>query len=318
MSISGARVLLTGGAGFLGQHVKNRLIKHGVLEKDITIPRSKNNDLRRLEVCQEIMPNHDFVIHCAVNGYGIGHNPAHSAEIFDDNASMGINLMKAAYQAGVKKFVIIGSICEYPKNAPMPLKEQSLWDGYPEELNAPYAIAKRALIVQGEAYRKQYGFNSVHLMLSNLYGPGNSFDPTKSHVTGALIVKIVNALETNSQNIDVWGDGTPSREFLYVEDAAEAVVLATENYNETKPINIGTGKETTIKELANTICQILGYKGAINWDTSKPVGQLRQSLDITNATEFGFKAKTDLETGLKRTINHYYKIRQILSEEGDV
>lgn len=308
MDILNSRILLTGGAGFLGQHIKNKLLKYGVQDKNITVPRSKTTDLRRLEVCQQIMPGHDIVIHCAVNGYGIGHNHKYPAEIFDDNTAMGMNLMKTARQCQIQKFVTVGSICEYPKHASMPLTESELWNGYPEELNAPYAMSKRMLLVQGEAYRSQYNFNSIHLMLANLYGPGNSFDLEKSHVTAALIVKIINAKETDQPSIDVWGDGSPSREFLYIEDAAEAVVLATKNYDEPEPVNIGTGKEITIRELANTLCRIIGFKGTINWDTSKPVGQSRQCLDTTRATKFGFKAKTNFETGLRKTINHYCEI----------
>ena len=308
MDISDSRILLTGGAGFLGQHVKNKLLERGVLESNITIPRSGVSDLRRLEVCQNIMPNRDVVIHCAVNGQGIGYNHKHPAEIFDDNAVMGINLMKTARQFGVKKFVMIGSISEYPKNASMPLTEENLWEGYPEEVNAPYAMAKKMLIVQSEAYRKQYGFNSIHLMLAQLYGPGNSFDPSKSHVVGALIVKIIDALISNRHNIDVWGDGLQSRQFLYVEDAAEAVVLATKNYDKSEPVNIGASKETTIKELVDAISRILGFKGTVNWDTSKPVGQLRQCADTSRAKQFGFCAKTNLEAGLRNTINYYCKI----------
>lgn len=308
MDINNTRILLTGGAGFLGRHVKNKLIECGVPEKNVTIPRSKTTDLRRLEVCRKIVPGHDIVIHCAVNGHGIGHNCKYPAELFDDNAAMGMNLMRTARQCQIQKFITIGSICEYPKHASMPMTESELWNGYPEKLNAPYAISKRMLLVQGEAYRSQYNFNSIHLLLANLYGPGNSFDLEKSHVTAALIVKIVDALITNRHSVDVWGDGSPSREFLYVEDAAEAVVLATKNYDKPEPVNIGTGKEITIKELANTICRILGFKGKINWDTSKPVGQLYQCLDTTSAAKFGFRAKTDLETGLRNTINHYCEI----------
>lgn len=308
------RILLTGGAGFLGQHVKNKLLEYGALENNITTPRSKVSDLRCLEVCQKIMPNHDIVIHCAVNGQGIGYNRRYPADIFDDNVLMGINLMKTARQFGVKKFVMTGSISEYPKDAPMPLTEDNLWQGYPEELSAPYAMAKKMLLVQGQAYRKQYDFNSVHLMLASLYGPGDSFDPAKSHVTGALIVKIINALITNQRSVDVWGDGSPTREFLYVEDAAEAVVLATKNYDKSEPVNIGTGKEIAIKELVNTISHVLGFEGTINWDTSRPVGQSRQCVDVSRAKQFGFCAKTDLETGLRHTINHYCKINPSVAQ----
>ncbi len=314
MDILSGRILLTGGAGFLGQHVKNKLLEHGTLEKNITIPRSRVSDLRHLEVCQEIMPNHDIVIHCAANGQGIGYNHKYPAEIFDDNTVMGINLMKAARQFGIKKFVMIGSICEYPKNTSMPLREDNLWEGYPEEINAPYAMSKKMLLIQGEAYRKQYGFNSIHLMPAHLYGPGNSFDPAKAHVVGALIVKIINALITNQHCVDVWGDGSPSREFLYVKDAAEAIVLATKNYDKSEPVNIGTSKEITIKELVNTISRILEFKGTINWDTSKPMGQSRQCIDTSRAKQFGFCANTDLETGLRNTINYYCKINPSVAQ----
>lgn len=314
MDTLNGRILLTGGAGFLGQHVKSKLLEHGALKNNITIPRSRVSDLRQLEVCQEIMPNHDIVIHCAANGQGIGYNHKYPAEIFDDNTTMGMNLMKTARQFGVKKFVTIGSVCEYPKSTSMPLTENNLWKGYPEEINAPYAMSKKILLIQGEAYKKQYGFNSIHLMLAHLYGPGNSFDPAKSHVTGALIVKIINALTTNQHSVDVWGDGSPTREFLYVDDAAEAIVLATKSYDKSEPVNIGTSKEITIKELVDTISRILGFKGTINWDTSKPIGQPRQCIDTSRAEQFGFCAKTDLETGLRNTINYYCKINPSVAQ----
>lgn len=314
MNLTGMRILLTGGAGFLGQHIKNKLMERGVSESSITVPRSREYDLRILEKCQEVTAGHDLVIHCAVHGFGIDYNYKHPAEIFDDNVSMGLNLMKIALQFGVKKFITIGSVCEYPDNAILPLTESCLWNGYPEESNAPYATAKRMMLVQGNAYRKQYGFNSIHLLLTNMYGPGNSFDPAKSHVIGALIVKIIQAIENNIPGIDVWGDGSSSREFLYVEDAAKAVIMAAENYNDTEPVNIGTGRETTIKELVKKICEITGYNGTVNWDISKPTGQSRQFLNVVKAANFGFKARTDLEAGLRKTIGHYHELCYRLKE----
>ena len=303
------KILVTGGAGFLGSFlVENLVQKRGVAFKNIRVPRSKEVDLRKWENCVKAVKGMDIVIHLAAKVGGIGFNKKYPASLFYDNAIMGIQLMEAARQEGVKKFVAIGTVCAYPKYTPVPFKEEDLWNGYPEETNAPYGIAKKALLVQAQAYRKQYGFNAIFLLPVNMYGPRDNFHPEQSHVIPALVKKMRDATLEGINKVVVWGTGKASREFLYVEDAAEAILLATEKYNKENPLNIGVGKEITIGKLANLIAEVAGYKGRIVWDTSKPDGQPRRCLDTSNSKkEIGFEAKTDLKEGLKKTIRWYQK-----------
>lgn len=306
MTLKNKRILLTGGSGFLGNFVKKELLKKGVDEKNITIPRFKEIDLREKQNCKKAVKNQDIVIHLAAKVGGIGFNQQKPGELFYDNLVMGAHLMEEARKAGVKKFVAIGTICCYPKFTPVPFKEKDLWNGYPEETNAPYGLAKKMLLVQSQAYRQQYGFNSIFLLPVNLYGPGDNFDPKSSHVIPALIKKVADAKRASKNYIEVWGTGKATREFLYVEDAARGIVLATEKYNKPDPVNLGSGMEISIKELANLICKLMNFKGKIKWDTSKPDGQPRRCLDINKAKkEFAFQAKIDFEEGLRKTIKWY-------------
>ncbi|MFH1900466.1 MAG: GDP-L-fucose synthase [Patescibacteria group bacterium] len=301
------KILLTGGAGFVGQHVVKELIENGVLKKNIIIPRSKKYDFRDRDVALKLTKNIDIVIHLAGNVGGIGYNREFPGTLFYDNSIMGINLIEAARINKVKKFVCIGTICAYPKFTPVPFNEKNLWNGYPEETNAPYGIAKKALLVMLQAYRQQYGFNGIYLLPVNMYGPGDNFDPKSSHVIAAIIKKIYDAKKNNLKKITVWGDGSATREFFYVEDAAKAIVLATERYEKSEPINIGAGFEISIKDLVALISKIMEFKGKIIWDKTKPNGQPRRMLDVSKAKEeFGFKAKTNFEDGLKKTIEYYY------------
>ncbi len=306
MDLKEKKILLTGGAGFLGGAVFKKLVERGVAESDIFIPRIETHDLRDRKVCDELTKSVDVVIHIAGTVGGIGFNKEHPAEAFYDNAAMAVNLIDSSYRAGVKKFVGIGTVCEYPKFSPVPFKEDDLWNGYPEETNAPYGLAKKMMLVQSQAYREQYGFNAVHLLMINLYGPGDSFDEKNSHVIAALIKKFCDAVRENKPHVEVWGTGSASRDFLYVGDAAEAIVLATEKYDKPEPANVGSGREIFIKDLAETIKRLTGFTGELRWDSSKPDGQPRRSLDVSRAEkEFGFKAKTDFEVGLKNTIDWY-------------
>lgn len=301
------KILLTGGNGFLGKYVKNILLKKGLKERNIIIPDSNKFDLRDRINCQKVTKGIDIVIHLAGNVGGIGKNSFLPGTLLYDNAIMGLELMEAAKNNHVHKFVCIGTVCSYPKNTPVPFKEESLWDGYPEETNAPYGIAKKILLVQSQAYRQQFGFNSIYLLPVNLYGPGDDFDIKSSHVIPALIKKIHEAKKTNS-NLSVWGTGKASREFLYVEDAAEAIVKATQKYNKNNPINIGSSSEIKIKDLVTLIANKMKYKGKIVWDKTKPDGQIRRKLNTQKAKgEFGFIAKTELDAGLTKTINWYIK-----------
>src|SRR3990167_3795321 len=303
------KVLVTGGAGFLGSIVVEKLIKRGVLKKNILIPRSKNMDLRKWENCVKAVKGRDLVIHLAGDVGGIGYNRENPGSMVFNNLMMGIQLMETARQAKVKKFVTVGTICGYPKFTPVPFKEKDFWNGYPEETNAPYGLAKKMLLVQGQAYRQQYGFNSIYLIPVNLYGPGDNFDPASSHVIPALIRKVDKAIKNKDKYIEVWGDGSASREFLYVDDAAEGIVLAAEKYNKSEPINLGVGSEITIKKLVTLICHLMSFKGKIKWDMSKPNGQPRRVLDIPRAKkEFGFEAKQNLIIGLYNTIKKYHEI----------
>ena len=307
------KILVTGGAGFLGSFLVEKLIKErGVSPGNIRVPRSKEVDLKIWENCVKAVKDIDIVIHLAAKVGGIGFNKKYPATLFYDNAIMGIQLMEVARLGGVQKFVAIGTVCAYPKYTPVPFREEDLWNGYPEETNAPYGIAKKILLVQAQAYRQQYGFNAIYLLPVNLYGPRDNFDPESSHVIPALIKKMVDAKLEEKSEVVVWGTGKASREFLYVEDAAEAILLATEKYNKADPVNIGAGKEITIRELVNLIAELTGYKGNIVWDTSKPDGQPRRCLDTSKARdEFGFKAKTSLKEGLKRTIKWYIENRAV-------
>lgn len=304
--LSTRKILVTGGAGFLGSFVVKELIRKGVPGKNITIPRSKTCDLRLMKNCEKAVRKQDIVIHLAGIVGGIGFNQTVPGQIFYDNLMMGTQLIEAARLAGVKKIVAIGTICAYPKFTPTPFKEKDLWNGYPEETNAPYGLAKKMLLVQSQAYRQQYGFNSIFLLPTNLYGPGDNFDPQKSHVIPALIKKIADAKEEKKKQIEVWGTGKATREFLYVEDCAKGVVMATEKYDKPDPVNLGAGQEITIKELIKIIVRLMDFKGKVIWDKSKPDGQPRRMVNATLAyKEFGFKAKTDFEKGLTQTINWY-------------
>ncbi len=304
----GKHVLVTGGAGFLGSVVVDRLRAQGVPAQSIRVPRSARSDLRRWDNCVMALKGIDVVLHVAGKGGGIGANRATPGEMFYDNAAMGIQLMEAARQEGVGKFVMIGTICSYPKHTPVPFKEKDLWSGYPEETNAAYGLAKKMMLVQSQAYRAQYGFNSIHLLMVNLFGPGDDFDPRTSHVIPALIRKFDEAIEKETRKVEVWGTGKASREFLYVEDAADAIMLAAEKYNSAEPVNIGAGFEITIKELVGQISELMKFKGDIVWDTGKPDGQPRRMLDTSKAkSDFGFVAKTKFKDGLKSTIDWYLK-----------
>lgn len=306
MNLKNKKILLTGGAGFLGTNVKQALLKRGVPEKNIVIPRSTNHDLREMENCLSVTGGIDIVIHLAGNVGGIGYNRDYPGTLFYDNMTMGVNLIEAARKNKVKKFICVGTICAYPKLTPIPFKEENLWNGYPEETNAAYGIAKKALLVMLQAYRQEYGFNGIYLLPVNLYGPKDNFDPKSSHVIAALIKKVHDAKRDGDKEIIVWGDGSPTREFFYVEDAAEALVLAAEKYDKPDPINIGAGFEISIKDLVNLIVKLMNFKGKIIWDTTKPNGQPRRRLDVSKAKrEFGFVAKTTFEDGLKKTIEWY-------------
>ena len=300
------KILVTGGAGFLGSFVVKKLLARGVSPKNITIPRSKKMDLRQWPNCLKAVKNQDLVIHLAGNVGGIGYNRNNSGTLFYENLMMGIQLMEAARQASVKKFVAIGTVCAYPKFTPIPFKESDLWIGYPEETNAPYGLAKKILLVQAQAYRQQYGFNAVYLLPVNLYGPGDNFDEARSHVIPALIRKFCEAKKNNQKKVEIWGTGGASREFLYVEDAAEAIVLAAEKYDKAEPVNIGAGREIKIRDLVKLISKLTSYQGRIIWDKTKPDGQPRRMLDTALAKkEFSFEAKTDFEEGVKKTIRWY-------------
>ena len=301
------RVLLTGGGGFLGTHIVENLIhKRGLLESQLIIPGRKDSDLRIWTNCVRVVKDVDVVIHLAARVGGIGFNQKYPGTLFFDNILMGTQLMEAARLAKVEKFVQLGTVCAYPKFTPPPFKEDDLWNGYPEETNAPYGIAKKALLVMAQAYRQQYGMNIIYLLPVNLYGPGDNFDLESSHVIPAFVRKFTEALEKGERQVTIWGTGNASREFLYVDDAAEGIVAATEKYDKSAPVNLGTGKEVTIKELVNLVAKLSGFEGQIIWDTSKPDGQPRRRLDVTRAkTEFNFEAKTDLTTGLVKTIEWY-------------
>jgi len=306
MELKNKKILVTGGAGFLGSHIVEKLLEKGVPREDVFVPLLRDFDLRKWENCQKVVAGQDIVIHLAAKVGGIGFNQEHPAELFYDNLMMGVQMMEAARQVGVEKFVAIGTICAYPKFTQVPFKEEDLWNGYPEETNAPYGLAKKMMLVQAQAYRQQYSFNAIYLLPVNLYGPENSFDPKKSHVIPAIIRKVYEAKKENKNYIDIWGTGKATREFLYVEDAADGIILATEKYDKPEPINLGSGIEISIKDLVELICRLMDFKGEIHWDISKPDGQPRRMLDVSHAEkEFGFRAKTDFEEGLKNIIKWY-------------
>jgi GDP-L-fucose synthase len=301
-----ARFLVTGGAGFLGRRVVARLQQAGA--DRVFAPRSSVYDLREGEAVRRCLEDvrPDVVIHLAAVVGGIGANRESPGRFLYDNAMMGLQLMEEARKAGVSKFVTIGTVCSYPKFTPVPFREDDLWDGYPEETNAPYGLAKKLLLAQGQAYRQQYGFNAIYLIPVNLYGPGDNFDPASSHVIPALIRKCIEARASGALCIEAWGTGAASREFIYVDDAAEGIVLATEGYNSGEPVNIGAGFEITIRDLTGLIVELTGYAGQVRWDASKPDGQPRRMLDVSRARKaFGFEARTDFRDGLKQTIDWY-------------
>jgi len=304
------RICVTGGAGFLGTHLIRELRSKGA--QDIFIPKIEDYDLVDSNAIRRMLTDSDpdVIIHLAAHVGGIGANQEKPAEFFYDNLMMGVQLLHQAYKRGVEKFVAIGTVCAYPKFTPVPFSEDDLWIGYPEETNAPYGLAKKMLLVQSQAYRDQYGYNSIFLLPVNLYGPGDNFNPRSSHVIPALIRKCVEAKEAGEDHIVVWGDGSPTREFIYVTDAARGIVLATEKYNESLPVNLGSGFEISIKDLAEKIARMTGFEGDLVWDTSKPNGQPRRALDTSRAKEkFGFEARVDFDEGLQKTIEWYLEHR---------
>jgi GDP-L-fucose synthase len=304
------RFVVTGGGGFLGRHVVRALEARGC--RSVIVPRRAQDDLTREANIERLLAGArpDVVIHLAAEVGGIGANLANPGRFFYENLVMGVMMMEHARRVEVEKFVGVGTVCAYPKHTPVPFREEDLWNGYPEETNAPYGLAKKMLLVQGQAYRQQYGFNAIHLLPVNLYGPGDDFAPETSHVIPALIRKCVEARERGEPEIVCWGDGSPTREFLYVEDAAEGIVLATERYDGADPVNLGSGQETSIKDLAGLIAELTGYRGGIAWNRSKPNGQPRRCLDTSRAWErFGFRARTGLKAGLERTIAWYEEHR---------
>ncbi len=301
--IHGAKVLVTGGAGFLGRQVCAQLTAAGASE--LVIPRRADHDLTEQQVVRDLIADTapEVVVHLAAEVGGIGANMANPGRYFYANAAMGINLIEESRRAGVSKFVQVGTVCAYPKFTPVPFREEDIWDGYPEETNAPYGVAKKSLLVMLQSYRQQYGFNGIYLLPVNLYGPWDNFDLETSHVIPALIRKFVTARDEGNDTVTLWGTGNPSREFLYVTDAAAGIVAATERYDGEEPVNLGNGQEVPIRELAETISRLVGFHGEIVWDTSRPDGQPRRALDVTRAREyFGWQAEVDFEQGLRETI----------------
>ncbi len=304
MSLNGKKILVTGGSGFLGSRIVKMLQDKGI--KDIVIPRSSTCDLRIAENCARITKDIDIVFHAAGNVGGIGYNKEYPGSVFYDNIMMDTLMMEESRKNNVKKFIAVGTVCSYPKFAAVPFSEEQIWEGYPEETNASYGLSKKMLIVQSEAYRQQYNFKSIVLIQTNMYGPGDDFDPNTSHVIPSLIKKIHDAKILNQSEIELWGDGSPSRDFLYVDDAARAAILAAEKYEKTEPINIGSGKEITIRELADLIIKLMNADLKIRWNTQKPNGQPRRCLNIDRAKrELGFVPSVSIEDGLKKTIEWY-------------
>ena len=305
------RIVVTGGAGFLGSHLISRLERMGC--RNVFVPIYSEYDLTRIDGIERLFDEHrpEVLIHMAAVVGGIGANRANPGRFFYDNAIMGIQLIEVARRCGVEKTVVLGTICAYPKFTPVPFREEELWNGYPEETNAPYGLAKKMLLVQCQAYREQYGMNAIFLLPVNLYGPGDNFDLESSHVIPALIRKCVEAVQAGREEIVLWGDGSPTREFLYVEDAAEGILLATERYDKSDPVNLGSGMEISIRDLATTIAAMTGFAGRIVWDTSQPNGQPRRCLDVSRAERaFGFRARISFEDGLRKTIAWYLSSSQ--------
>jgi GDP-L-fucose synthase len=313
MELTGKKILLTGGAGFLGGFMVEELVRAGVRREDIRIPLQAESDLRLKEECEKAVEGIDLVIHLAAAVGGIGYNRRNPAVLFYDNMVMGALLMDASWRAGVEKFVQVGTVCAYPNNTPVPFSEDNIWDGYPEATNAPYGIAKKALLVQAQAYRQQYGFNAIYLLPVNLFGPKDNFDLEDSHVIPALIRKCFEAKESGAGSITAWGTGSPTREFLYVEDCARGIVMAASGYDGELPVNLGSGQEISIKDLLTTIAELVGYTGEISWDSSQPDGQPRRCLDTSRARQsFGFQAQVPLSEGLRRTVEWYRDNREDL------
>ncbi len=305
------KVCVTGGDGFLGSYVLEKLSERGASQ--VFVPKIEEYNIVEPEAVKRLLAdaNPDLILHLAANVGGIGANQARPAEFFYDNLMMGVQLMHEAWKAGVSKFVAIGTVCAYPKFTPVPFREETLWDGYPEETNAPYGLAKKMLLVQSQSYRQQYNFNSLFLIPVNLYGPGDNFNLETSHVIPALIRKCFEAQDRGDDEIVVWGDGSPTREFLYAADAAEGILLAAEGYNSSDPVNLGSGEEISIKDLVTKIVEFTGFEGRLVWDTSRPNGQPRRGLDTSRAKErFGFQAQVKLEEGLKRTVEWYREARE--------
>lgn len=308
---SGKKVIVTGGAGFLGSYVVDKLILRGCVS--VFVPRSRDYDLRQETAAQKLYADHspDVVLHLAAVVGGIGINREHPGKFFYENLKMGMNLIEQARLARIQKFVAIGTVCSYPKFTPVPFKEEDIWSGYPEETNAPYGLAKKMMLVQEQAYREEYGFNGIYLIPVNLYGPRDNFDPRSSHVIPALVRKFVEAKESGADRVEVWGSGSATREFIYADDAAEGILLGAEFYNEPEPVNLGSGMEISIRELAEIIRDLTGFEGDIVWDKSKPDGQPRRCLDTSRAKEnFGFEAKTPFRQGLQKVVDWYLESRK--------
>lgn len=302
------KIVVTGGAGFLGQRVVAELIARGAKKESIIVPRSKTHDLRQASVCNQLTEGADLVMHLAAKVGGIGFNKAFPGELFYDNATMGIHVIEACRRNKVRKLLVAGTICAYPRHTPVPFREEDIWNGYPEETNAPYGVAKKALLVMLQSYREQYGLNGLFLLPVNLYGPNDNFDLESSHVIPALIRKFVEAKNKGQPSVSLWGDGSPTREFLYVDDAARGLVMGAESYDSSEPVNLGSSEEISIRDLAEVIRKKTGFTGKIEWDTSRPNGQERRKLDVSRARErFGFASQVGFSEGLDRTIEWWGK-----------